>query len=397
MTEENKNSQLDEVQRQLLDRLAKSDTSGFKQLLVGCRNVNFVDDNGMSCLAHASFKGNREAVQLLLDMGADINLNQHGADYTPLHFAALSGNAHVCRQLLDAGIRPGAINSVQRTAAQMAAFVGNFACVETINNYVTRSSLEYYTQLHGQQTEPQIPPSLLQSFHAFVTEINLHPVRIALNVQSLGLLRILGNLRKTLALMCEKEMQKTHDINELLAFKFHYQGWILAELIRCEEQFKAQHKETGEANKSDFLEMFVKRVLKENKLGQLDYVEYTLRECAREFPVRECTIFRQIALQLGSKDAPPALTILRNAINGMRGFVDEASYCSTCGAEKPDKKCSKCKAVQYCDRECQRLHWFMHKKSCARLLAQSQSQSQPQAKGAIDTAELREELAKLTA
>ncbi|KAH8266038.1 hypothetical protein KR038_001073 [Drosophila bunnanda] len=399
MTEENKNAQLDEVQRQLLDRLAKADTSGFKQLLVGCRNINFVDDNGMSCLAHASFKGNREAVQLLLDMGADINLNQHGADYTPLHFAALSGNAHVCRQLLDAGIRPGAINSVQRTAAQMAAFVGNFACVETINNYVTRSSLEYYTQLHGQQTEPQIPPSLLPSFHAFVTEINLHPVRIALNVQSLGLLRILGSLRKTLALMCEKEMQKTHDINELLAFKFHYQGWILAELIRCEEQFKAQHKETAEANKSDFLEMFVKRVLKENKLGQLDYVEYTLRECAREFPVRECTIFRQIALQLGSKDAPPALTILRNAINGMRGFVDEASYCSTCGAEKPDKKCSKCKAVQYCDRECQRLHWFMHKKSCARLLAQSQSQSQtqPQSKGAIDTAELREELAKLTA
>lgn len=263
----------------------------------------------------------------LIPQGADINLNQHGADYTPLHFAALSGNAHVCRQLLDAGIRPGAINSVQRTAAQMAAFVGNFACVETINNYVTRSSLEYYTQLHGQQTEPQIPPSLLQSFHAFVTEINLHPVRIALNVQSLGLLRILGSLRKTLALMCEKEMQKSHDANELLAFKFHYQGWILAELIRCEEQFKAQHKETGEANKSDFLEMFVKRVLKENKLGQLDYVEYTLRECAREFPVRECTIFRQIALQLGSKDAPPALTILRNAINGMRGFV--VGFCRT--------------------------------------------------------------------
>jgi len=258
--------------------------------------------------------------------GADINLNQHGADYTPLHFAALSGNAHVCRQLLDAGIKPGSINSVNRTASQMAAFVGNHACVETINNYVTQSSLEYYTQVHGQQTEPQIPPSLLKSFHAFVTEINLHPVRIALNVQSLGLLRILSNLRKTLSLMCEKEMQKTHDLNELLAFKFHYQGWILAELIRCEEQFKAQHKEksgeeAGDANKNDFIEMFVKRVLKENKLGQLDYVEYTLRECAREFPVRECTIFRQIATQFGAKDAPPALTILRNAINGMRGFV----------------------------------------------------------------------------
>lgn len=69
MTEESKKIvQLDDVQRQLLDYLAKNDTSGFKQLLSGVRNVNFVDDTGMSCLAHASFKGNREAVQLLLDM-----------------------------------------------------------------------------------------------------------------------------------------------------------------------------------------------------------------------------------------------------------------------------------------------------------------------------------------
>ncbi|XP_022218565.2 ankyrin repeat and MYND domain-containing protein 2 [Drosophila obscura] len=406
MAADSKSSQLDDIQQLLLERIAKNDTSGFAQLLGQLKGggVNFVDDTGMSLLAHASFKGNKEAVQILLDMGADINLNQHGADYTPLHFAALSGSTHVCRQLLDAGINPGSINSVSRTASQMAAFVGNHACVETINNYVTRSGLEYYTQAHGQQTEPLIPPALLSAFHTFVIEINLHPVRIALNAQSLGLLRILSNLRKTLALMCEKEMQKTHDMNELLAFKFHYQGWIVAELIRCEEQFKAQHKEKSggdepEANKNDFIELFVKRVLKENKQGQLDYVEYTLRECAREFPVRECTIFRQIATQFGGKDAPPALVILRNAINGMRGFVDETSYCSTCGQEKPDKKCSKCKAVQYCDRECQRLHWFMHKKSCARLLAASLAgaMAQVQSKGPIDTSELQEELSKLSA
>ncbi|EDW80035.1 uncharacterized protein Dwil_GK12277 [Drosophila willistoni] len=399
---DDKKSQLDDVQQLLLERISKNDTTGFKQLLGQLKSVNFVDDSGMSLLAHASFKGNAEAVQILLDMGADINLNQHGADYTPLHFAALSGNVHVCRLLLDAGINPNSINSVSRTASQMAAFVGNHACVETINNYVTQSSLEYYTQVHGQQTEPHIPPTLLKPFHTFVTEINLHPVRISLNAQVLGLLKILPNLRKTLALMCEKEMQKSHDVNELLAFKYHYQGWIIAELIRCEEQFKVQHKE--ESTKNDYIEVFVKRVLKENKLGQLDYVEFTLRECAREFPFRDCTIFRQIATQLGAKDAPPALIVLRNAINGLRGFVDESSYCSTCGQEKPDKKCSKCKAVQYCDRECQRLHWFMHKKSCPRLLAASQAGAaataagqQVQSKGPIDTNELREELAKLSA
>ncbi|ALC43723.1 CG8003 [Drosophila busckii] len=399
MPDESKNSQLDEIQQQLIDRIAKNDTNGFKQLLGQLKGgVNFVDDSGMSILAHASFKGNREAVQLLLDMGADINLNQHGADYTPLHFGALSGNTHVCRLLLDAGINPNSINSVSRTASQMAAFVGNHACVETINNYVTCKSLEYYTQVHGQQTEPHIPPALLKPFHTFVTEINLHPVRITLNAQNLGFLKILPNLRKALVLMCEKEMQKTHDINELLAFKYHYQGWIVGELIRCDEQFKAQHKDKSEdATKNDFVEVFIKRVLKENKLNQLDYVEFTVRECVREFPFRECTVFRQIATQLGSKDAASALVILRNAINGMRGFVDENSYCSTCGQEKPDKKCSKCKAVQYCDRECQRLHWFMHKKSCPRLLAAVLAGAQQQPKGPIDTSELREELSKLSA
>ncbi|XP_023171339.2 ankyrin repeat and MYND domain-containing protein 2 [Drosophila hydei] len=401
MSEGSKKSQLDEVQLQLIHRISKNDTSGFKQMLGQLKGgVNFVDDSGMSILAHASFKGNKEAVQLLLDMGADINLNQHGADYTPLHFAALSGNTHVCRQLLDAGINPNSINSVNRTASQMAAFVGNHSCVETINSYVTCSSLEYYTQLHGQQTEPYIPAVLLRAFHSFVTEINLHPVRITLNAQSLGLLKVLPNLRKALSLMCEKEMQKSHDINELLAFKFHYLAWIVSELLRCEEQFKAQHKEKtddNDASKNDFIEVFVKRVLKENKLGQLDYVEFTVRECAREFPFRDCTIFRQIATQLGAKDAPPALVILRNAINGMRGFVDECSYCSTCGQEKPDKKCSKCKAVQYCDRECQRLHWFMHKKSCPRLLAAVLAGGKDQPKGPIDTSELQEELAKLAA
>jgi len=36
--------------------------------------------------------------------------------------------------------------------------------------------------------------------------------------------------------------------------------------------------------------------------------------------------------------------------------------------------------VQYCDRECQRLHWFIHKKACARL-----SQGVPQTESAKPT------------
>ena len=73
--------------------------------------------------------------------------------------------------------------------------------------------------------------------------------------------------------------------------------------------------------------------------------------------------------------------------------------CSSCGEEKPDKKCSKCKEVQYCDRQCQRLHWFMHKKTCARPTsgggASSITSQQGNAKKEIDSDELRDQLQNL--
>ncbi|XP_055914217.1 ankyrin repeat and MYND domain-containing protein 2 [Eupeodes corollae] len=360
---------ISDLQKQIFEKLSKNETNEFKQLITHIKStVNFVDENGMSPLQHACSKGNIEAVKILLDQGADVNFNQHGANYTSLHFAALSGNKDICNLLLDAGIIPTTLNSVSRTASQMAAFVGNYTCVEAINNYVPKAQIEQFTKIQGNQKEPCLPPQLLDSFHKFVIEVNLHPVRIALNLQRNGnLIKHLPKLKKVLQLMTEKEMHKKCDINELMAFKYHYLRWTISEIMRCEEQCQLRKEKNNDSDgKHDFIELFVKRVLKENKQGQLEYVEFTIRDCVREFPFRECTIFRQVVSQLANKDSPPALFVLRSAINGQRGFIDEISFCSTCGEEKPDKKCSKCKAVQYCDRECQRLHWFMHKKTCAR-------------------------------
>lgn len=48
---------------------------------------------------------------------------------------------------------------------------------------------------------------------------------------------------------------------------------------------------------------------------------------------------------------------------------DTDSVCATCGEQKKSamKKCAKCRNTQYCDRTCQRLHWFVHKKECERI------------------------------
>lgn len=56
--------------------------------------------------------------------GADPNGGHHEHQYSALHFAALSGNLDICQQLLHCGSKPDALNSVGRTATQMAAFVG---------------------------------------------------------------------------------------------------------------------------------------------------------------------------------------------------------------------------------------------------------------------------------
>lgn len=225
--------------------------------------------------------------------------------------------------LLMSGADSMALNSVSRTASQMAAFVGNHAAVATINNFVAKSEIEYYTILQGQQTEPYLPVFLLDPFHKFIIQSNIHPVRIALNLQKYGSFNEhLKQLRNVLEMMAEREMQRVNEVNEIMAFKYHYLGWIVAEIIKVRDHFQLRKEQAAAGQPiTDYCELFAKRVLKENKAGQLEYLESTVRDCVREFPFRECTVFRQMVSQLVSKECAPALEVVRSAINGQRGFA----------------------------------------------------------------------------
>lgn len=270
------------------------------------------------------------------------------------------------------------INTVGRTAAQMAAFVGNHNCVATINNFIPKSDIDYYTVVQGLQASPMLPPFLADSFHKFVMTINIHPIRIALNVQKYtGFSDHLAEIKKVLELMCSREMKKGSETNEVMAFKFHYMSYIIGDIIKCKER-QSQVKKDDE-KKFDFVDLLARKLLKANKEGNLEIMDAFLKECIRDFSYRECTIFRQMVSSLAGKDPPSALSVINAAINGQRGFIDNVAVCHTCGEEKPSKKCSKCKAVQYCDRECQRLHWFMHKKCCAREVSDVSEKQGPDA------------------
>lgn len=326
--------------------------------------------------------------------GADVNSGKHEYNYTALHFGALSGNSEVCKLLLDAGAKPMATNSVGRTASQMAAFVGNHHTVATINNYIPRNEISYYATSQGQQTEPYLQPFLVEPLHKFVLGVNIHPVRLALNLQHMpALLENAEKVSKVLDMLCKKEMTRGSDTNEVMAFKYHYLAYILKELHNIRDKQKPS-TESKDDKKHDVVEVFSKKLLKPGKDGfSLDMMDSFLKDCVREFPYRECTTFHQMVSSLTSKDPPPALSVINCTLNGQRGFVDAIPYCSTCGEEKPAKKCSKCKTVQYCDRECQRLHWFVHKKACNRELSVPVANSKP----TVDAAEITSELQNLVA
>lgn len=282
----------------------------------------------------------------------------------------------------------------------MAAFVSNYRVVATINNFVPKTEVVNYTKIQGNQTEPYLPPLLLDSFHRFVIQINAHPVRIALNIQKIPMFsEHLSNIRKVLSLMSEREFLKRSDSSEVASFKYHYLGWIVQEIIKCKEYFQARSNQDTSSGESNFIELFVKRVLKDITNWQRGYMGITIRECVREFPYRECTIFRQVVVQMANiQETSSCLDVIKTAINGQRGFQDDITYCSACDEEKPDKKCSKCKEVQYCDRECQRLHWFKHKKACSRPQTTTATQSTTNTtattgnNGPIDSKELSDEL-----
>ncbi|XP_050304527.1 ankyrin repeat and MYND domain-containing protein 2 [Anthonomus grandis grandis] len=379
---ETEESTLSSTEKKIFEAVTNNDAGLLKNALSENSNVNIFDENRITPLQHAAYKGNKEIVQILLDHGANVNLCEHQHNYSALHFAALSGNSDICLLLLEAGAKSTETNTVGRTPSQMAAFVGHHNCVSVINNFVPKEEVEYYTHASGTSSTPYLPPFLLESFHKFIMEINIHPVKIVMNVHNfLGLEDHLEEVKKVLELMCEKEMKKGQETNEVMAFKFHYLGYIVGEVLKLKQRQavkKEEEKESaeGDEKKTDISETFARKILKPGKDDNLEFMDAFLKECIREFPFRESTLFRQIVTSLSGSESPSAFYVVNSVINGQRGFLDTIATCNTCGQEKPAKKCSKCKVVQYCDRNCQRLHWTWHKKVCSRLSQDQVSEQQ---------------------
>ncbi|XP_037119431.1 ankyrin repeat and MYND domain-containing protein 2-like isoform X2 [Syngnathus acus] len=352
-------------EKKLLQVIEAGDAQEVAQILTSEDvRVNCLDECGMTPLMHAAYKGKSEMCRLLLQHGADVNCNQHEYGYTALMFAGLSGKTDITSMMLDAGAETDLVNSVGRTAAQMAAFVGQHDCVTVINNFFSRARLEYYTRPQGLEREPKLPPGLAGPLHKIIMTTNLNPVKIVLLVRENPVLVDIGALEKcyqVMDLLCE-QCVKQQDMNEVLAMKMHYISCVLQKCV------------TFLQRQDDKLDALVKSLLRgRDSDGFPQYQEKFIRECIRKFPYCETTLLQQLG------NDPTAYSVLTQALTGQMAFAD-ADYCATCGERGADKRCSLCKSVTYCSLTCQKLHWFTHKKMCRAMQEQNAALEAPRLK-----------------
>uniref|UniRef100_A0A8D3BGR4 Ankyrin repeat and MYND domain containing 2 n=1 Tax=Scophthalmus maximus TaxID=52904 RepID=A0A8D3BGR4_SCOMX len=340
-------------ERKILQVIAAGDVQEATQLLASKEvRVNCLDEYGMTPLMHAAYKGKADMCRLLLQHGADVNCNQHEYGYTALMFAGLSGKTDITSMMLDAGAETDLMNSVGRTAAQMAAFVGQHDCVT------------YYTRPQGLDREPKLPQSLAGPLHKIIMTTNLNPVKIVMLVKENPVLVDVAALEKcyqVMDLLCE-QCVKQQDMNEVLAMKMHYISCVFQKCLAFLQK------------QDDKLDALVKSLLRgRDSDGFPQYQEKFIRDCIRRFPYCEATLLQQLVrsitpVEIGND--PTAFSVLTQALTGQMAFVD-ADYCATCGERGANKRCSLCKAVTYCSLTCQKLHWFTHKKMCRSLQEQS--------------------------
>ncbi|KAI7798437.1 ankyrin repeat and MYND domain-containing protein 2-like [Triplophysa rosa] len=358
-------------EKEMIQVAAAGDVKEAIQLLSNSNvRVNCLDEYGMTPLMHASYKGKADMCRLLLQHGADVNSNEHEYGYTALMFAGLSGNAETTEMILDAGAETDLVNSVGRTAAQMAAFVGQHDCVTVINNFFSRARLEYYTRPQGSEREPKLPPKLAGPLHKIIMTTNLNPVKMVMLVKENPLLVDVVALEKcyrVMDLLCE-QCVKQPDMNEVLAMKMHYISCVLQKCLA----FLQERDHT--------LDALLKSLLKgRDGDGFPRYQEKFIRDCIRKFPYCEATLLQQLVhciapVEIGGD--PTAFSVLTQALTGQMVLKD-TEYCATCGEKDADKKCSYCKMVVYCGQACQRLHWFTHKRQCRAQYVQRNSPARP--------------------
>jgi len=121
----------------LLECSGRGDPERIKNLIGDGAKVNIRGAKGWSPLHAAAYQGHREAAELLIARGADLEAFTEGpqAGSTPLHAAAFKGHRELVELLIERGARVNAVTRDGKTPLDYAEVMGHEEVVELLRRY----------------------------------------------------------------------------------------------------------------------------------------------------------------------------------------------------------------------------------------------------------------------
>ncbi|RNA17077.1 ankyrin repeat and MYND domain-containing 2 [Brachionus plicatilis] len=355
--------------------------------------IDCVDDHGTTPLQYAAFRGHEDICRLLISKGADVNAKTQDQGYSALMFAAIANKVNIVSLLLDNNADTEYTNVIGRTAAQMASFVNSNESVNIINSYISKESLEYYTECHSiDEKEPKLPRGeCVDELHKLlINSSNYSPCRIIKCIKLSKNNTLMNNAEKIIrtlnAFSIKAWKNDSQDCpNDILSFKLHYYKYLFEYLLgqksRLNKKLESSDASSDEISQKLF-ELCLKQLVSEEEIS-LDgekfkhrvFEEKFLRESIRQHPYKEQSALTKQMVTILAKAPiggyPSALHVINSCLNGQRfnEFFDSSEKgekkileCATCYSKNANAKiCTHCKKVAYCDQFCQKVHWSIHK------------------------------------
>lgn len=340
-------------------------------------DLNCIDKDELTPLQHVCHNGHVEIARLLLDNGAGVNVTKRKDKYTPLMFATISSKPDLVKLLLERGVDTTALNCVNRTAAQMASFIGQSRIYMILSSWIPYEvSVKQYTVCRELEDKPRLPSEeMAKLLHDYIVDPTLHPAKTLLFIkENMNLLERASEYLYVLEDLSSKSIKPPRS-EELLTLKYYYKSYFID---YCHKSLRAASKKSqGDNNRSfdveaadKLVDTLIRKLIRHGgytKLAKsnLAFLDRFVTDCIMKFPYTHLAIFKTMTFAL-SKRSPGvsvALSILNQTLDGPPG--NNENTCAVCeGVDGSNKKCSRCKSIYYCGASCQKADWFQHKKVC---------------------------------
>ncbi|KAE9549606.1 hypothetical protein FO519_007180 [Halicephalobus sp. NKZ332] len=366
-------SDLTPEEEQLFEAVDKRDYKTVVELVdSGKVRINCLDKSNMNPLDQACFRGDEDIVKFLIEHGADVDNRKHPESYTCLMFAALAGKAKICQMLLTAGARTHAVNSIGKTASELAAFVGQHECVSVISSFIDAGDVEKILHPKGPDSEVVYPKEFVTFIHDLTKTHDIHPVRIILNIaENVHVLEHRKKLLFVIDSLFEKQL-RSKEPNECQSLKLWIILFSLRELLKFVDSKKAE-----DSSIKELMELYVRNLIAQEPADVLKKnSEQLLRNAIRAFPYQHSLLFHTLAKSISKVpfgSLPTCHKLILNSLFGPR-FTETSNFCSTCGLSDSKKACPKCK-TPYCSQDCQKLDWPFHRKCCEAIQKRPKEES----------------------